>query len=328
MIPHVLALVLLFSAAGTPAQALSDSEKVHIVFPFEVGQQYQFKSSGNFYRPNGEIWPADSVVTITITDTLIDGKTYLHIPFWSPFGTEYYRYDETYKLVVQYSFSWERDYGMMYVSVGRYPKETFSDLLHWSYPDAYDPDLFECTPRHCPGQQAGWMEAGGDSALRFEVVLGYSQTGGNPAVYTIYGEGVPGTCYHMWERVGTDLPPLLWGLFRPMTTDPWPNFDKMVSVGEPATYPTRVGLTLFPNPFNPNVTVAFDLPTTAFVRLTIYNVAGQQVRTLIEDTMVRGNHHVVWDGRDRSGRYVGTGVYLIRLTTPQTVIVRKATLVR
>lgn len=59
------------------------------------------------------------------------------------------------------------------------------------------------------------------------------------------------------------------------------------------------------------------------MRLVIYNVLGQEVRTLVDATQVRGVHQVQWDGRDAFGRGVATGVYLYRLVAGENVIVKK-----
>jgi pullulanase len=65
-----------------------------------------------------------------------------------------------------------------------------------------------------------------------------------------------------------------------------------------------------PNPFNPRTTLAFDLPDPADVRLTIYDVAGRQVRGLLDDRLPAGFHEVVWNGRDDAGRELPSGVYM------------------
>lgn len=68
-----------------------------------------------------------------------------------------------------------------------------------------------------------------------------------------------------------------------------------------------------PNPFNPNVTVPFSLAAAGRARLAVYDVAGRLVRELMNEQRGVGEHTVVWDGRDESGRAAGTGVYFVRL---------------
>lgn len=68
-----------------------------------------------------------------------------------------------------------------------------------------------------------------------------------------------------------------------------------------------------PNPFNPSTTVSFDLPEAGLVRLSVFDVAGRLVRTLVDEMVPHGRHEAVWDGRDASGREVASGSYLARL---------------
>lgn len=68
----------------------------------------------------------------------------------------------------------------------------------------------------------------------------------------------------------------------------------------------------YPNPFNPTTTIKYQLPQMSDVKLVIYNVLGQKMRTLINKQVEAGHHSVVWDGRNDSGRQVATGVYVYR----------------
>lgn len=65
----------------------------------------------------------------------------------------------------------------------------------------------------------------------------------------------------------------------------------------------------YPNPFNPTTNIKFSLKADSKVLLSIYNVRGQKVKTLINDNMEAGYHTIVWDGRDDSGKSVSSGVY-------------------
>ena len=70
----------------------------------------------------------------------------------------------------------------------------------------------------------------------------------------------------------------------------------------------------FPNPFNPSTTIRYQLPEASNVQLTVYDVTGQLVRTLVEGNMEAGHYVATWNGRDVSGRAVASGVYLSRWT--------------
>jgi hypothetical protein len=69
----------------------------------------------------------------------------------------------------------------------------------------------------------------------------------------------------------------------------------------------------YPNPFNPATTVSYGLPDDADVRIKIYNILGQNVRTLVDERQAAGYRSVVWDGNDDSGNQVSTGVYFYRI---------------
>ncbi len=69
----------------------------------------------------------------------------------------------------------------------------------------------------------------------------------------------------------------------------------------------------FPNPFNPSTTIRYDLPAATRVILKIYNVVGQEVRTLVSENQAPGKYQVTWDGRDHSGAAVASGIYLFRI---------------
>ena len=75
--------------------------------------------------------------------------------------------------------------------------------------------------------------------------------------------------------------------------------------------------TNYPNPFNPSTHINFSLPISAAVELRVYDVLGQHVRTLVSDQQhPAGFYRVMWDGKDRQNRRVGSGIYFYRLHTP------------
>ncbi len=84
----------------------------------------------------------------------------------------------------------------------------------------------------------------------------------------------------------------------------------------------------FPNPFNPNTCIAFELESESLVSLKVYNVLGQEIVTLFRGRAAAGVHKLDWDGRDRRGVPVSSGVYLYRLTSGQTVLTRKMLLLK
>ncbi len=69
-----------------------------------------------------------------------------------------------------------------------------------------------------------------------------------------------------------------------------------------------------PNPFNPSTDISFSLPKSGQVKLTVYNILGAEVATLVDEIRSAGVHRITWDGTDKSGNPVASGVYLYRLT--------------
>jgi len=79
-----------------------------------------------------------------------------------------------------------------------------------------------------------------------------------------------------------------------------------------------------PNPFNPDTTIHFLLAKpNQTVKLNVYNLKGQLVRSLINAELASGKHSIVWDGKDTAGNAVSSGVYLYRLQTPDYNNTRK-----
>jgi spore coat protein A len=96
-----------------------------------------------------------------------------------------------------------------------------------------------------------------------------------------------------------------------------------------ANTPTAVVLSQNePNPFNPMTQIRFALPAAGPVELTIYNIAGQKVRTLANSVYGEGEHAVTWDGRDALGNPVSSGVYFYKLNAASSTHVKKMVLMR
>ena len=69
-------------------------------------------------------------------------------------------------------------------------------------------------------------------------------------------------------------------------------------------------------------------PESRSIRLSLYNVSGQRIRTLVDGERPAGSYSVTWDGRDDAGRDAGSGVYLCRMEVGDYCAVRKLALVR
>jgi len=84
----------------------------------------------------------------------------------------------------------------------------------------------------------------------------------------------------------------------------------------------------YPNPFNPETTINYELPEATTVKLEIYNILGQRVATLVDSKHPAGTYSARWDGKDISGGRVSSGVYIYRLQTGQFVESKKMLLLR
>jgi hypothetical protein len=84
----------------------------------------------------------------------------------------------------------------------------------------------------------------------------------------------------------------------------------------------------YPNPFNPTTSIKFDVPVKSKVALVVYNVLGQEVRTLFTGELTPGVHRIVWDGTNNVGRRVSSGVYIYRLKAGSFLKAKKMLLVK
>ncbi|MFC1620629.1 Ig-like domain-containing protein, partial [Candidatus Neomarinimicrobiota bacterium] len=73
----------------------------------------------------------------------------------------------------------------------------------------------------------------------------------------------------------------------------------------------------YPNPFNPLTTIRFDLPVATDVKLMVYDILGRNIVRLVHQTLEPGYRSVVWQGLDNRGRLVPSGIYIVRLVTPE-----------
>jgi hypothetical protein len=84
----------------------------------------------------------------------------------------------------------------------------------------------------------------------------------------------------------------------------------------------------YPNPFNSSTTISYQLSTAGNVELSIYNVLGQKVRSLVNTNQNAGIYKVVWDGTNETGSTVNSGVYFCRISDGQEQMTRKVLLIK
>jgi hypothetical protein len=154
-----------------------------------------------------------------------------------------------------------------------------------------------------------------------------------------------------WDDIKNNVIPLqvisaqgnYWGEYPPDTLEFYPNktvvnyksykpnlcneptLFRYGNVGLPTTYLLYQN---YPNPFNPSTTIEFDLPQDSWVRLSVYNVLGQRIKTLLNAQYAAGTHEVIWDGRNESGGEVSSGVYFYLLETDSFRDAKKMLMIR
>jgi hypothetical protein len=170
------------------------------------------------------------------------------------------------------------------------------------------------------GVEVYWQLAGIESELAFEVYRGELPGGADEGIDAVI------------RRSGSDF------VFEDRTAGPGKTYGYRVVVLEDgesvASFDTEIATPRaafvlhpnVPNPFNPTTRIDFVLDTDARAALTIYDVGGRPVRTLLQAALPPGPHSVTWDGRDDRGSAVASGIYMVQLTADGRTMRRKAVL--
>lgn len=87
-------------------------------------------------------------------------------------------------------------------------------------------------------------------------------------------------------------------------------------------------LSNYPNPFNPSTTIEFSIQNESFINLSIFNIKGQKIKSLTNDKYPKGNHSIIWNGDDESGKPVSSGIYLYKLKVGNQVSVKRMLLLK
>lgn len=86
--------------------------------------------------------------------------------------------------------------------------------------------------------------------------------------------------------------------------------------------------TASPNPFNPDTEIQFALREAAKATISVIDVSGRRIATLVDDSLEPGLHSVRWDGCDSTGRGVASGVYFVHMAAGGRVFSRRVLLVK
>jgi hypothetical protein len=84
----------------------------------------------------------------------------------------------------------------------------------------------------------------------------------------------------------------------------------------------------YPNPFNPETTIRYELPETSEVTMKVYTLLGKEIRTLVNKIQNAGRYRVTWNGMDQDGRRVSSGIYFVRIQAGSFSQIRKMTFIQ
>ena len=90
----------------------------------------------------------------------------------------------------------------------------------------------------------------------------------------------------------------------------------------------KISSDVYPNPFNPDTRISFSINTDTRVNVSVYNIKGQKVTTLIDKYIESGKHEVIWKGKDDNNKRVSSGVYFYRISTPKCQHINKMLLLK
>ena len=94
--------------------------------------------------------------------------------------------------------------------------------------------------------------------------------------------------------------------------------DQNFSNTEDVVVQNTFSLQNYPNPFNPETNINYNIPEEGKVELSVYNIKGQKVKTLVNESQISGQHSVIWNGTNKNNKRVASGVYFYKLEVNDT----------
>jgi len=294
----VSVLTIVPSIFASPAFAQIDTLDALSYFPFQIGNKWQYEEITIIDPP-----PDTSYRTVTVMgDTVMpNGKAYRVLENdW-----HYLRIDSSNLKVYQY-FPYH----------GSLPDSEiiFFDMV---YPDSgyFTTSLGYQVQVDTGSGNIGHLQG---SASYIE----YNWFDGVTNDYTL-SRGIGISAWWYWELGGTD------GKLVAAIVDSIQYGQFVVGIHQPDPVPSQVQLfPNYPNPFNPSTTIDFFLVATVEVQLSIFNSAGQKIKTLVNERKNAGKHEVIWDGTNQDNVRAASGIYFCRLDAGRFIQMRKMLLVR
>ncbi|HIA29450.1 MAG TPA: T9SS type A sorting domain-containing protein, partial [Candidatus Marinimicrobia bacterium] len=116
-----------------------------------------------------------------------------------------------------------------------------------------------------------------------------------------------------------------WSMYRlnPTRSGNRSDLEMGVEVNHPMLPSQFVVYQNYPNPFNPSTTIRYDLSEQSYVQISIHDLLGRNVRTLVKELQDAGQKSVVWDATDADGRSISSGIYLLSVNVDSESLVQK-----
>jgi hypothetical protein len=130
-----------------------------------------------------------------------------------------------------------------------------------------------------------------------------------------------------WEGINDQGPAKRVAVMQRVLT--W--LDQVTGIEDEGDLPIPYRITLYPNypnPFNPQTTIKFELPVTEDVKISVYNNLGQVIRNLLSKKLTPGEHQVQWDGKNDFGEACSSGIYYLQLIASESILTQKMVLLR
>ena len=110
-----------------------------------------------------------------------------------------------------------------------------------------------------------------------------------------------------------------------MSIDFWQIYFQSLDINDGLNKNSQEHLKLsnYPNPFNPSTEIRYSIPTGGQVEVTVHNIKGQKVKTLIDENQARGNHSIKWNGKDDSGNEIASGIYFCKIRHKEKTKINK-----
>jgi hypothetical protein len=121
-------------------------------------------------------------------------------------------------------------------------------------------------------------------------------------------------------QIGWDDEEYLWLSGNPVIVNNFPQHKNIIIVANTSANNDITNVTEirnFPNPFNPSTMISFYLASAENVKLEIFNIKGQKIKTLVDENFEPGQHQISWNGTDDSGKLISSGVYYYKFKSGQ-----------